>query len=148
MPDWQWIGSFLDVCAVYLTTQLVRCAAFSFVLIGLVMLFWKVLFSERTFLKGMLWTVFLITPFLGKLRLFLLKMQPYDSGREFQRAASAGSGETYPIFSFRTISPLSNLPPLNVIEEVAQIRLKKSGCFSIMEPWQKRESDGISAIYS
>ena len=70
MPDWQWIGSFLDVCAVYLTTQLVRCAAFSLVLTGLVMLLRKMLFSERIFLKGMLWAVFLVTPFLGKLKLF------------------------------------------------------------------------------
>ena len=29
----------------------------------------------------------------------------------------------------------------------AQICLKKSRCFSIMEPWQKRESDGMSAIH-
>ena len=70
MPDWQWIGSFLDLCAVYLTTQLVRCAAFSLVLTGLVMLLRKMLFSERIFLKGMLWAVFLVTPFLGKLKLF------------------------------------------------------------------------------
>ena len=72
MPDWQWIGSFLDVCAVYLTTQLVRCAAFSFVLTGLVMLLRKVLFSERTFLKG----IFCFHRFLGSCGCFM-KMQPY-----------------------------------------------------------------------
>ncbi len=44
MHDWQWIGSFLDLCAVYLTTQLVRCVAFSLVLTGLVMLLRKMLF--------------------------------------------------------------------------------------------------------
>ena len=70
MLDWPRIGSFLDLCAVYLTTQLVRCAAFSLVLTGLVMLLRKMLFSERIFLKGMLWAVFLVTPFLGKLKLF------------------------------------------------------------------------------
>ena len=47
-----------------------RCAAFSLVLTGLVMLLRKMLFSERIFLKGMLWAVFLVTPFLGKLKLF------------------------------------------------------------------------------
>ena len=44
------------------------------------------------------------------------------------------------------LNPLSSVTPQNVIEE-AQIRLKKSRCFSIMEPWQKRESDGMSAIH-
>lgn len=70
MPDWSRIGSFMDFCAAYYTTQLVRCAAFSFLLIGLVMLLRKVLFSERTFLRGLLWSSFLLTPFLGKLKLF------------------------------------------------------------------------------
>lgn len=70
MPDWSRIGSLLDFCAVYYTTQLVRCAAFSFVLIGLVMLLRKAFFSERTFLRGLLWSSFLLIPFLGKLRLF------------------------------------------------------------------------------
>ena len=70
MPDWSRIGSFMDFCAAYYTTQLVRCAAFSFLLIGLVMLLRKALFSERTFLRGLLWSSFLLTPFLGKLKLF------------------------------------------------------------------------------
>ena len=70
MPDWSWIGSLLDFCAAYYTTQLVRCAAFSFVLIGLVMLLRKMLFSRRTFIRGLLWSSFLLIPFLGKLKLF------------------------------------------------------------------------------
>lgn len=48
----------------------VRCAAFSFVLIVLVMLLRKTLFSKRTFLRGMLWASFLVVPFLGRLKLF------------------------------------------------------------------------------
>ncbi len=70
MPDWSQIGSLLDFCAAYYTTQLVRCAAFSFVLIGLVMLLRKMLFSRRTFIRGLLWSSFLLIPFLGKLKLF------------------------------------------------------------------------------
>ena len=70
MPDWSWIGSLLDFCAAYYTTQLVRCAAFSFVLIGLVMLLRKIHFSERTFLRGMSWALFLVIPFLGRLKMF------------------------------------------------------------------------------
>lgn len=64
------IGSLLEFCAAYYTTQLVRCAAFSFVLIGLVMLLRRLFFSKRTFLRGMLWSLFLLVPFLGRLRLF------------------------------------------------------------------------------
>ena len=70
MPDWSWIGSLLDFSAAYYITQLVRCAAFSFVLIGLVMLLRKIHFSERTFLRGMSWALFLVIPFLGRLKMF------------------------------------------------------------------------------
>lgn len=75
MVCWAWLGGILDFCAVYFTTQLIRCAVFSLVLIGLVMLlrkklFSEKLFSERTFLRGILWAAFLIIPFLGRLKLF------------------------------------------------------------------------------
>ncbi len=70
MPDWSRIGSLLDFCAAYYTTQLVRCAAFSFVLIGFVMLLRKMFFSRRTFIRGLLWSSYLLIPFLGKLKLF------------------------------------------------------------------------------
>lgn len=36
---------------------------------------------------------------------------------------------------------------LSVRAEAAQIRLKKSRCFSIMEEWQRQESDRMSAIH-
>ena len=51
MPDW---GNLLDFCAAYYATQLVRCAAFSFLLLGLVMLLRKMFFSRRTFIRGLL----------------------------------------------------------------------------------------------
>ena len=70
MPDWSQIGSLLDFCAAYYTTQLVRCTIFSFVLIGLVLLLRKIIFSEQTFLRGLLWSLFLLVPFLGRLKLF------------------------------------------------------------------------------
>ncbi len=70
MPDWSQIGRLLDFCAAYYTTQLVRCAAFSFLLVGLVMMLRKMVFSRRTFIRGLLWSSFLLIPFLGKLKLF------------------------------------------------------------------------------
>lgn len=70
MVNWSQFFGFLDGCAVYFTLQLVRCVMFSFVLLGLVMLFRRTLFSSRIFAKGMLWALFLIIPFLGKMKLF------------------------------------------------------------------------------
>lgn len=70
MPDWLRIGSLLDFCAAYYTTQLVRCAVFSFVLTGLVMLLRRTVFRKRTFFRGMVWLSFLLIPFLGRLKLF------------------------------------------------------------------------------
>ncbi len=70
MPGWRQLVSIINFCTVYYTIQLVRCAAFSFALIGLVMLLRKTLFSERTFFRGMLWALFLVIPFLGRLKLF------------------------------------------------------------------------------
>ena len=57
-----------------------------------------------------------------------------------------------PLFAFGVVpgqhgSGGCEQPPLNVIEEAAQIRLKKSRCFSIMEAWQRQESDRMSAIH-
>ncbi len=70
MSDWSRIASLTDFCAVYYTTQLVRCAAISFLLAGFVMLLRSVFFARRVFLKGLLWSSFLLVPFLGKLKLF------------------------------------------------------------------------------
>ncbi|MCI8327618.1 MAG: M56 family metallopeptidase [Lachnospiraceae bacterium] len=70
MSDWRQLVSLINFGMAYYTTQLVRCAAFSFVLIGLVILLRKIFFSERTFLRGMLWALFLVIPFLGRLKLF------------------------------------------------------------------------------
>ena len=70
MLDWSLLGGVMDFCTVYFTTQLVRCAVFSFILIWLVILLRKVFFSKRVFLRGLLWISFLFIPFLGKLKLF------------------------------------------------------------------------------
>lgn len=70
MSDWSRIGSLLDFSAVYYTTQLMRCAVFSFVLTGLVMLSRRTFFRKQIFLRGLLWLSFLLIPFLGRLKLF------------------------------------------------------------------------------
>lgn len=70
MSEWSRLISILNFCAVYFTTQIVRCMAFSFVLVTLVMLLRRTFFRKRTFLRGMLWSLFLLIPFLGRLKLF------------------------------------------------------------------------------
>ncbi len=70
MLNWRQLVGLINFGMAYYTTQLVRCAAFSFALIGLVMLLRKTIFSKRTFLRGMLWALFLVIPFLGRLKLF------------------------------------------------------------------------------
>lgn len=70
MTDWTQLCSLLDFSAAYYTTQLVRCAVFSFVLVGLVIFLRRAFFAERTFFRGLLWSPFLFLPFLGRLKLF------------------------------------------------------------------------------
>lgn len=70
MSDWSQLSGVMKFCVVYFTTQLVRCAVFSLILIWLVVLLRKVFFSKKVFLRGMLWISFLFIPFLGKLRMF------------------------------------------------------------------------------
>lgn len=70
MAGWLQFFGFIDACAVYFTLQLVRCVVFSFIWTGLVMLLRRTLFSKLIFAKGMLWALFLVIPFLGKLKLF------------------------------------------------------------------------------
>lgn len=70
MTGWSQFFSFIDASAIYFSLQLVRCVIFSFALSGLVMLFRKALFSKMIFAKGMIWALFLLLPFMGKMKLF------------------------------------------------------------------------------
>lgn len=74
MSDWLRFVSLLDFGATYYTTQLMRCAIISLLLTGIVMLLRKTVFLEKTFFRGMLWLLFLLLPFLGRLRLFYENM--------------------------------------------------------------------------
>ncbi|MDR1699960.1 MAG: M56 family metallopeptidase [Lachnoclostridium sp.] len=62
--------NFIDVILVYFMLQLLPCAIISLFLIGVIMLLRKTIFRKYVFIRGMLWTVLLLVPFLGKLRLF------------------------------------------------------------------------------
>lgn len=70
MSDWERLAGILDFCAVYYSMQIIWCAAISFAMTGFVLFCRKICFSKRIFLKGMVWSCFLVVPFLGRLRLY------------------------------------------------------------------------------
>ena len=61
---------FLSQCSVYFSIQLGRCVLFSFVVLGIVLVLRCSILKEKIFLKGMMWSIFLLVPFVGKLELF------------------------------------------------------------------------------
>lgn len=61
---------FLKECSVYFAIQLGRCALLSLVCLGVVLVLRKTAFKNRIFAKGMIWSIFLQVPFMGKLNLF------------------------------------------------------------------------------
>ena len=61
------ICRFFDACVLYFTLQLIRCVIFSIAMIGIIMLLRKTVFRKFIFVKGILWSLFLIVPFLGRL---------------------------------------------------------------------------------
>lgn len=60
---------FLDIVGNYFTLQLFRCAVFSVLLMVMVLIFRKIC-KDAIFLKGLFWSVLLIAPFIGKLKIF------------------------------------------------------------------------------
>lgn len=60
----------LDCFVVYYSIQLGRCVLFSFAALAVVLLLRYTCFKNRLFLKGMCWAVFLVIPFVGRLKLF------------------------------------------------------------------------------
>jgi len=61
---------FLNQCSVYFSIQLGRCVLFSFAALGIVLLLRRSILKKRIFLKGLLWSIFILVPFVGKLELF------------------------------------------------------------------------------
>ncbi len=61
---------FLNQCSVYFSIQLGRCVLFSFAALGIVLILRCSILKKKIFLKGLLWSIFLLVPFIGKLELF------------------------------------------------------------------------------
>ena len=61
---------FFDQCSAYFLIQRGRCVLFSFLALGLVLVLRHSILKEKIFLKGLLWSIFLLVPFVGKLELF------------------------------------------------------------------------------
>lgn len=61
---------FCKQCNIYFLIQIGRCVLFSFAALGIVLILRCSILKEKIFLKGMLWSLFLLVPFVGKLELF------------------------------------------------------------------------------
>lgn len=70
LETWGRFVKYLDCFAVYYAIQLGRCVLFSFAVLALVLMLRRTLLKNRIFLKGFSWTLFLVVPFVGKLKLF------------------------------------------------------------------------------
>ncbi len=62
--------TLIDGITVYFSVQLGRCAVFSALILWVVLLLRKMVLKNSIFLKGTVWGLFLIIPFLGKLRFY------------------------------------------------------------------------------
>lgn len=62
--------SFLNLCAVYYVTQILKCIQISFIVFVFVYFLRKTLLKNRVFLKGMLWSLFIPVLFVGKIKFF------------------------------------------------------------------------------
>lgn len=61
---------FLKECSAYFAIQLGRCTLLSLACLGVVLVLRKTVLKNRIFAKGMIWSIFLPVPFMGKLNLF------------------------------------------------------------------------------
>lgn len=75
--EWHFLNalSILNDCVIYFCIQLGRCVLFSFPVLALVLFLRAAILKKTVFLKGMIWSIFFIVPFLGKLKLFYENMQ-------------------------------------------------------------------------
>ncbi|MDE5597598.1 MAG: transcriptional regulator, partial [Lachnospiraceae bacterium] len=71
---WQMQWQFLNGCIIYFCIQLGRCVSFSFPALALILILRTTILKRAVFLRGMVWSIFLIVPFLGKLKLFYENM--------------------------------------------------------------------------
>lgn len=64
------IVKVFDMCVTYFVIQLGRCALISFFVLGTVLFVRAFILKDKVFTKGMVWGIFLIVPFMGKLKVF------------------------------------------------------------------------------
>lgn len=67
---WYYLSGYIDVTAVYISILLGNCALISFAALTLVMVLRNTLLKRAVFLKGMIWGIFIIVPFMGRMKLF------------------------------------------------------------------------------
>ncbi len=68
--DLKLIQDFVDFMSAYFVTLLLRCTLISYGLTAIVLLIRGTVLKKTVFLKGIIWSVFLLLPFLGKLKAY------------------------------------------------------------------------------
>ena len=68
--DLKLIQDFVDFMSAYFVTLLLRCTLISYGLTAIVLLIRGTVLKKTVFLKGIIWSVFLLHPFLGKLKAY------------------------------------------------------------------------------
>ncbi|MCM1157552.1 MAG: M56 family metallopeptidase [Bacteroidales bacterium] len=63
----KWIG-FFDAACLYYVVQLGRAVIISLGMLALILVFRKTVLKNRIFLRGAVWSILLLAPFMGKLR--------------------------------------------------------------------------------
>lgn len=74
------VANTLDFCLGIMVIRLGMCVIVSFALLEIVLVLRRTLLKDRIFAKGLLWSVFLLVPFVGKLKLFYTNIY---AGRPF-----------------------------------------------------------------
>lgn len=93
---------FVEFCAAYLATLFGRAVLCSFFLLAVVLALRRTIFRKAVFLKGFLWALFLLAPFVGKLKLFY--ENPFA---EFCHSAPLGAGVA--LFPVKALAALAGL---------------------------------------
>lgn len=96
------LKQFVGFCSVYLATLVGRAVICSFFLLALVLALRRTMFKKAVFLKGFVWALLLLAPFVGKLK--LIYENPFA---EFCRAIPLGAGiAAYPAKALAALAGL------------------------------------------
>lgn len=66
----EFLGRFMNACVIYIVVQLGRAVQISIVMLAVILLLRGTILRRKVFGKGILWSLLLLAPFMGKLTLY------------------------------------------------------------------------------